>query len=145
MPSVLVSAEVLVGVLVAFVVIALLVVFVRRRAIAGGTVLTLCGHRRAGSTHWRLGLLRLGTTRLEWFPLLGLTLRPRHEWERHGLDLDAPLMLVGADRIDLLPDAVGVHCYYGDLEFDLGLQTPHYTALRSWLEAAPPGSRANVA
>jgi len=122
MPSALVSAEVVVGVLVALAVLALLSVFVRRRVIAGGNDLALCGHRRAGSTHWRLGLLRLGTTRLEWFPLLGLTMRSRHEWQRHG-----------------------VHCYYGDLEFDLGLQTPHYTALRSWLEAAPPGSHANVA
>lgn len=145
MPSALVSAEVLVGVLVALVLLTLIGVFVRRRAIAGGKVLALCGHRRRGAGRWRLGLLRLGSTQLEWFPLIGVTLRPAYEWERLDLDLDAPLTLVGADRIDLLPDAVGVHCYYGDHEFDLGLQSPHYTALRSWLEAAPPGSRANVA
>ncbi len=145
MPGALLSAEVLFGVLAALAIIALLVVFIRRRVIAGGTALTLCGLRSSESTRWRLGLLRLGTTRLEWFPLLGVTFRARHEWERHSLDLDAPIMLVGGDRIDLLPDAVGVHCYYGGREFDLGLQTPHYTALRSWLEAAPPGSHADVA
>ncbi|MEO7060457.1 MAG: DUF2550 domain-containing protein [Lapillicoccus sp.] len=145
MPSVLVSAEVLVGVLAALVGIALLVVFVRRRAIARDNPLTLCGVRRLGGTRWRLGLLRLGPTRLEWFPLLGVTLRPSHGWERLGLDVDAPVRLEGVDRIDLLPDAVGIRCYYDDRQFDLALQPPHYTALRSWLEAAPPGSRANVA
>jgi len=40
---------------------------------------------------------------------------------------------------------VGVRCYYGKVEFDLAVQPPAYTALRSWLEAAPPGSTANVA
>lgn len=145
MPTALVSVEVLVGVLVLLVAVALTVVFVRRRSIARGQVLTLCGLRRPGATRWRLGLLRLGTTRLEWFPLIGITLRSAHDWERLALDVDAPTELEGADRLDLLPDAVGVRCYYGAVEFDLALQPPHYTALRSWLEAAPPGSRANVA
>lgn len=145
MLSALVPAEVLVAVLVVVVCVALLTVFVRRRAIARSRVLALCGHRPQGTTRWRLGLLRLGTTELEWFPLIGVTVRPRFAWERLDLDLDSPTTLLGADRIELLPDAVGVRCYQGDHQFDLGLQRPHYTALRSWLEAAPPGARANVA
>jgi hypothetical protein len=145
MPTVLVSAEILVGVLVGVVCVALASVFIRRRAIAGGKLLTLCGYRRPAGGRWRLGLARFGSNRLEWFSIVGLTLRPRHSWDRMGLDLDAPLTLQGLDRIDLLPDAVGVRCSYGDVEFDLAVQPPAYTALRSWLEAAPPGSGADVA
>ncbi len=145
MPTALISVEIVVGVLVGVVCVALAGVFIRRRIIAGGKLLTLCGLRRAEGGRWRLGLARFGSTQLEWFTLMGLTLRPRHTWDRVGLDLDAPATLDGPDRIDLLPEAVGVRCYYGKVEFDLAVQPPAYTALRSWLEAAPPGSTANVA
>ncbi len=145
MPIALVSVEIVVGVLVGVVCVALAGVFIRRRVIAGGTLLTLCGLRPAEGGRWRLGLARFGSSRLEWFTLVGLTLRPRHSWDRGGLDLDAPLTLEGLDRIDLLPEAVGVRCSYGDARFDLAVQPPAYTALRSWLEAAPPGSGADLA
>jgi hypothetical protein len=145
MTTALLSVEILVGVLVGVACVALTGVFIRRRMIAGGRLLTLCGFRRSPDGRWRLGLARFGSTRLEWFTLMGLTVRPRHSWDRVGLDLDAPLKLEGPERIDLLPDAVGVRCYSGGAEFDLAVQPPAYTALRSWLEAAPPGSTANVA
>jgi len=144
MPTALISVEIVVGVLVGVVCVALAGVFIRRRVIAGGKLLTLCGFRRPGGGRWRLGLARFGSTRLEWFALVGLTLRPRHSWDRVGLDLDAPLTLEGLDRIDLLPEAVGVRCSYGEAQFDLAVQPPAYTALRSWLEAAPPGSTSDV-
>ncbi len=145
MPSALTSVELVVGVLVVLLCLAGAGVFVRRRAIAGGTLLMLCGRRSLGDSHWRLGLVRFGSTQLEWFPLMGLTLRPRHTWDRLDLDLDAPASLEGLDRIDLLPDAFGVRCFYRAEEFELAVQLPAYTALRSWVEAAPPGSQANVA
>ncbi|MDQ2755986.1 MAG: DUF2550 domain-containing protein [Actinomycetota bacterium] len=145
MATALLSIEVLVGALVVLVCVALAGVFVRRRVLAKDSILTLCGMRRRSSSRWRLGLLRLGSTQLEWFPLLGVTTRPVDGWERNRVDLDAPVLLEGHDRLDLLPDAVGVQSHVGEVTFELALLPEHYTALRSWLEAAPPGSRANVA
>jgi hypothetical protein len=145
MATALLSIEVLVGVLVVLVCLALAGVFVRRRVLARDSILTLCGMRRRSGMRWRLGLLRLGSDQLEWFPLLGVTTRPVDGWERNGVDLDAPTVLEGHERLDLLPDAVGVECHIGTSTFELALLPEHYTALRSWLEAAPPGSRANVA
>ena len=145
MPSALASLEIVLVVVLVLVLLGIAAVFVRRRAIARGTTLTLCGLRSDGSVRWRLGLARLGGTELEWFALVGATLRPAQTWTRGGLDLAAPVVLQGLDRIDLLPDAVGVQCSHEGDEFDLALQPPAYTALRSWLESAPPGSRRDVA
>jgi hypothetical protein len=38
-----------------------------------------------------------------------------------------------------------VPCADGDKRFELALQGPAYTALRSWQEASPPGYNVNVA
>jgi hypothetical protein len=88
-------------------------------------------------------LLRFAGTRLQWFTLIGPSMRPRREWERVRLQLDAPgnphEVLAG------LPDAVEVTCHYGSDTFELALAPTAYTAIRSWLESAPPGFNVNVA
>ena len=145
MPTALVSVEIVVGVLVVLAVVFLAATYARRRAISRGRLLILSGWRRRPGDSWRLGHLRLGSTQLEWFGLLGVSARPRHCWERAVLDLDPPQDVRRSDVIDLLPDAAPVRCTYGSDTFELAL-TPHaYTALRSWAEASPPGSAANVA
>ncbi len=145
MPSVLAYVEFAVGTLVGLVIALLAVVFVRRRTIARGKILTVCGVRRSGAARWRLGLVRFGTERLEWYSLGGLSLRPKFHWERTGLDLEAPSPLVGEQRIDELPEGMRVPCRYAGESFELALQMPAYMALRSWLEAAPPGYNVHVA
>lgn len=145
MESALTSAEVA-GALLAVLVVAFLVAtFVRRRAIArGATLVVLGGWRRNRHHRWRLGHLRLGPTRLEWFTLLGASLRPQEGWDRSRLELEAPSVRRRSDRLDLLPDAAPVACAYGTERFELALTPDTYTAVRSWAEAAPPGSTANV-
>jgi hypothetical protein len=145
MPPSLIPAEIAVGILLLVVVAFLTGTYARRRAISRGRMLILCGWRANRRNRWRLGHIRLGTTRLEWYSLLGLSARPRHEWDRNRLDLSAPREVLRTDRIDLLPDAAPVQCSYADQTFDLALTPVAYTALRSWAEAAPPGSAASVA
>lgn len=145
MPTALALVEMAVGVLVVVGLLFLLGTFVRRRAIARGRVLTICARRAHDGDRWRLGLTRLGTSHLEWFSMMGLTRRPAFSWDRAGLDLDAPSGLTGDDAVDLIPDAVAVWCTDGDVRVQLALPPFAYTALRSWAEAAPPGSTANVA
>ncbi|MEP6629426.1 MAG: DUF2550 family protein [Lapillicoccus sp.] len=145
MPSALGVLEVVVGVLLVAGLGFLGATYARRRTISGGRLLTLCGWRQRPGDSWRLGHLRLSDSQLEWFSLIGVSTRPRYAWDRALLDLDPPQDLHSADVVDLLPDAAPVRCTYGSLTFELGLTPNAYTALRSWAEASPPGSTANVA
>lgn len=148
MPTVLVSVEIVIGTLLVVVLVVLVVLatrFVRRRYIAGGVPLTLCGQRDAPNLQWRLGLVRFGDDALEWYTLGGVSVRPKHRWQRQTLVLDAAEPLEAGDRISLLPQANRVRCTDGEASFELALQRPAYTALRSWQEAAPPGYNVNVA
>ena len=145
MPSVLVSTEIVIGTLLALAVVILTTTYLRRRYIARGLQLTLCGLRQPGTARWRLGLIRFGDNALEWFTLGGVSLRPKRRWARQRLRIEAPVLLTGSESIPLLPDASLVPCTDGDAGFELALQGPAYTALRSWQEAAPPGYNVNVA
>ena len=145
MPSVLVSTEIVIGTLLVIAVVVLATTYLRRRYIAKGLPLTLCGFRRRRGARWRLGLIRFGDNALEWYTLGGVSLRPKHRWPRQLLMLDAPKPLSAEESIPLLPDASRVPCTDGTREFELALQGPDYTALRSWQEAAPPGYNVNVA
>ena len=140
MPSALISTEIVIGTLILIAGLVLATTFLRRRYIAGGLPLTLCAMRPAGTDRWRLGHIRFGDNALEWFALGGVSLRPRQR-----LLLDAPVHLGGSNAIPVLPDAYRVPCTDGDDDFELALQGPDYTALRSWQEAAPPGYNVNVA
>jgi hypothetical protein len=121
-------------------------VFIRRRLIARGNPLTVCALREPGDRRWRFGLARYGPTRLEWFTLAGLSLRPARQWERTLLDIGAGQPLAAGERPELLiPAAMKADCRYRQARFEIALARAPYTALRSWLEAAPPGHSVNVA
>lgn len=145
MPSALVNTEIVIGTLLVVVLVVLAATWFRRRYIAKGLQLTLCGTRPTGDDRWRVGLIRFGDNALEWYSLGGVSLRAKHTWPRQTLRLDAPVMLIGTDSIPVLPDAYKVQASVGSRSFELGLQASAYTALRSWQEAAPPGYNVNVA
>ncbi|MEP6651582.1 MAG: DUF2550 family protein [Lapillicoccus sp.] len=146
MPTALLSAEIAVGVLFVLLVTFFAATYARRRVISRGAILFVpCGWRANRRNRWRLGHLRLGNTRLEWFSLLGISPRPQRGWDRVTVDLEAPRPVRRSDVIDFMPDAVPVPCTYNGGHFELALSPGAYTALRSWSEAAPPGSAANVA
>ena len=145
MPSALVSSEIVIGTLLVVVLVVLAATWSRRRYIARGLQLTICGTRSSGVDRWRIGLIRFADNALEWYSLGGVSLRPKHRWPRQALRLEAPTLLVGRDAIALLPDAYRVQAGVGSRTFELALQGSAYTALRSWQEAAPPGYNVNVA
>ncbi|HEU5144845.1 MAG TPA: DUF2550 family protein [Dermatophilaceae bacterium] len=145
MPSALVNTEIVIGTLLVLVLGFLGATWFRRRYIARGLQLTICGTRPTGAVRWRMGLIRFGDNALEWYSLGGVSLRPRHLWPRQALHLEAPVLLVGRDAIPVLPDAYRVHASVRGETFELALQASAYTALRSWQEAAPPGYNVNVA
>ena len=146
MPTALLSAEIAVGVLLVLLLAFIVATYARRRVISRGAILFVpCGWRANRRNRWRLGHLRLDNTRLEWFSLLGLSARPQRGWDRVGVDLEAPRPRRRSDLIDFMPDALPVACVDNGVPFELALTPGAYTALRSWSEASPPGSAANVA
>jgi hypothetical protein len=146
MPTALVSAEIVVTVLLVLVLSFLAATYARRRVISRGAILFVpCGWRANRRNRWRLGHLRLANTRLEWYSLLGISSRPQRGWDRATVDLESPRPVRRSDVIDFMPDAVPVPCSDNGSHFELALTPGAYTALRSWAEAAPPGSTANVA
>ena len=146
MHALLLTSETLVGGALFIVVVALGAVFTRRRLIARGKPLTVCALREPSDDRWRFGLARYGTTGLEWFTLLGFSLRPARAWERTLLDIGAGQPLEPGERPEILiPSAMRVDCRYREARFEIALARAPYTALRSWLEASPPGRNVNVA
>jgi hypothetical protein len=121
-------------------------VFARRRLIARGKPLTVCALKESGYSRWRFGLVRYGTDRLEWFTLTGISLRPARVWERKQLEFGPGRPLETGERPEILiSGAMRVECIYGEVRFEIALAQASYTALRSWLEASPPGRNVNVA
>ena len=140
------TSEWLVGGCLFIVIFLLGVVFIRRRLIARGKPLTVCALRESGDGPWRLGLVRYGATGLEWFTLTGISLRPARRWERSLLQFGAGRPLETGERPEvLIAGAVKVDCTYRDARFEIALAQAPYTALRSWLEASPPGRNFYVA
>jgi hypothetical protein len=146
MHGLLLTSELLVGGALLIVLLVLGVTFTRRRVIAHGKPLTVCALREPADPRWRFGFARYGTTELEWFTLSGLSLRPARRWERTELDFGTGQPLAPSERPEILiPSAWSVDCSYREESFDLALAQAPYTALRSWLEAMPPGYNVNVA
>lgn len=146
MYGLLLTSEVLVGGALFIVLTILGATFARRRLIAGGEPLTLCALREPADPRWRFGFARYGTTGLEWFTLWGLSLRPARQWERTVLDIGTGQPLAPSERPEILiPSAWRVDCCYRQESFEIALAQAPYTALRSWLEAVPPGHNVNVA
>ena len=141
----LVPGELLVAALVLVLGVVIAATFARRRTIARGEPLVVCAVRDPGAGRWRVGLARYGATGLDWFTLGGVSLRPSRHWPRTRLEIGPPRRLPQGEQLDVLPDAVAVACRCDDLTFDLALSPGPYTALRSWLEASPPGFNVNVA
>lgn len=112
-----------------------------------GTACTMpCGYRAGAGDVWRRGVLRYDEDHLAHLGQGGRFV-PEHQWPRTVLDLGQARALDAADaaRLGLPPVAMAVACRYGEDSFELAMGTEHYTALRSWLEGAPPGWNANVA
>jgi hypothetical protein len=143
-PDLLTDLELLVGVLVGLAVGCLLIIFLRRRAIGRGKIVSVCAVRRRPGSTWRQGILRFGEDQIEWYALDGLSLRPRHRWSRRVLQLGSPIPLGSGDGLDAVPGTIAVDCQEGPNSFRLALPGPAYTALRTWLEAVPPGSAGSV-
>ncbi|MGB3762436.1 MAG: DUF2550 family protein [Ornithinimicrobium sp.] len=114
---------------------------------AGSTGRMQCGYRRDRSEPWSVGTLTYEEDRLIYTRSGGLFASRSECWERFALVVNIGLPVDGADVAKGLRgvEMMSVPCHYGHRSFELAVTAGRYTALRSWVEAVPPGSHANVA
>ncbi|WP_168583479.1 DUF2550 family protein [Gephyromycinifex aptenodytis] len=120
------------------------VTFTRRRLIAHGADVVVCGLRPDSASRWRIGLLRLSSDSLQWYPMLGLTPKTSQTWVRRSIDLGTPQPLEPDTTLSAVIDKVlrvpvrGTTPEGEDVPAELGLSPAPYTTLRAWVEACPP-------
>jgi hypothetical protein len=98
---------------------------------------------RGHGEEWRRGTLRFSDDRLALRGPGGLVAGP---WIRGNLDLGMAAPVADDDsRLIGRAGLITVPVRYGTSTFELALDEQHYTALRSWVEAVPPGWNTQVA
>ncbi|BDZ57251.1 MULTISPECIES: DUF2550 family protein [Barrientosiimonas] len=138
MGELVVTGEILGGLLLLFALILALLLLRRSRISRGGPMVLMSLHRDGS---WRSGMARVGGEDIAWFPLFGVTTRPAAQWERGRLALGVPR---DSDyRPTGMPDPVLVPFELPEQTVDVVLSRADYTAVRSWSESAPPGLNAN--
>ena len=86
---------------------------------------------------WRRGTLRFTDDRLALRGPGGLSGGP---WMRGNLDLGVAGVISAPTAREIGREGlIEVPVIYGTSTFDLALDEQHYTALRAWVEAVPPG------
>lgn len=131
----LLTVEVAVSVLVAVAVGCIIWIAVRRWLITRDHLMILMARRRGDL--WVMGMARTTAESVEWFPVLGLGLRPRWVLRRQEVEFGPPLP---AGRVPaVIQDPVTVECTADGLEQRVAVSRGDYTQLRSWSESSPPG------
>ncbi|NUR85593.1 MAG: DUF2550 domain-containing protein [Nonomuraea sp.] len=92
---------------------------------------------RVGEHRWQSGVARYADGELQWIPLLGLRLRPRHAIARRGLVVSA--------RRPLDDDLYAIDCSGTTRGISLAMSADALTGFLAWLESAPPGAYLDVA
>jgi hypothetical protein len=152
--QVLFTAEVVAGICLLAVLSFLLLTYLRRRTLSRDGEVIVCSLRGMGVDRWRPGLLRRTDVCLEWYPMFGLTTRPSYRWGRLSVRLgnlapsdrpnDAETDMANAGLFSGQPVLVPVEVRGADGQLrtgELALAPAPYTAVRAWVEAAPPGAR----
>lgn len=130
-----------VGILVLLV--ALLVVFVRRELIVrgGGTIdMSVRVNTRVSQRGWAPGLGRFVGDELRWYRVFSFGLRPKQVFSRHGLRVAGRRAPQGEEKLALGKDWIIVRCDGPGEPVDIAIAESTLAGFLSWLEAAPPGA-----
>lgn len=131
---------ILAGVAIALGLVALTYLF-RLRHIASLPGAFDCPMRKPGARRWTGGLARIDGDHLCWFAEASLLLRPRYRWPRAAVEIlsasNSPSTRTGRTVTNVVIAARG-------REYEMVILLGAYTALRSWMEAAPPQPMSNL-
>lgn len=135
MGDVLLTAEVVLGALIALLLLTIVWTAIRRWLITRDQLMILMARRRGD--FWVMGMARTKPDVIEWFPILGLGLRPKWTLVREEVEFGPPMPM--DRRPGVIQEPVLVDCTCGDQDQQIVVGRPDYTQLRSWSESSPPG------
>ncbi|GGO49521.1 hypothetical protein GCM10012287_27020 [Streptomyces daqingensis] len=101
--------------------------------------------RGHGGKGWAYGIARYNGDQIEWFRVFSYAPRPRRFLERNLIEVIQRRRPEGEEELALLSDAVILACSLHGTRVELAMSEDALTGFLAWLEAAPPGQRANVA
>jgi hypothetical protein len=124
-------------------VLAIVALAVRRRALSrGGGTVELSLRLKSGShgRGWVLGLGRFDGDLLQWYRVFSLAMRPRRTLTRRDLSVLSQREPMGSERLALLSGAVVMECRSSTGTVELAMGPSATTGFLAWLEATPPGA-----
>ena len=135
------------GGLLALLVLALLLVIVRRRTLVRRVGTFDCSVRLVGRgrRHWTLGIARYEVDRIDWYRMFAFSVRPSCSYARGALDVVGRREPAGAEAVAVQPGAIVVECRHRGEDLEMAMSPDAYTGFASWLESAPPVQNTNVA
>lgn len=115
--------------------------FIRRRWLTGKGGLFDCSLANQQGSRWSLGLARYEGNTLQWYPALGVGLRPKLRLDRTRTTFQSRREPEGPEAIQLFSRDVIItlRSTTPDVSHQLAMTQASLTGLLSWLEAAPPG------
>lgn len=132
-----------IGIGVAVIVGALLILFVRRVLVtrSGGIIrLSVRTSTMLDGRGWSPGFGRFVGDELHWHRLFSFALRPKRLLSREDLTVERRRLPEGQERLSMPTDWVILRCTSHHAPVEIAMARSTVTGFLSWLEAAPPGA-----
>ncbi|MFY1617435.1 DUF2550 domain-containing protein [Micromonospora sp. WMMD736] len=132
-----------IGIGVAVILVALLVLFVRRAVVTrtGGIIrLSVRVTTVLDGRGWSPGFGRFAGDELRWYRMFSFALRPKRVLSRKGLAVERRRLPEGQERLSMPADWVILRCTSHHAPVEIAMARSTVTGFLSWLEAAPPGA-----
>ena len=131
------------GVFLALLVCAVLVLVVRRRVISRPGATFELSHRlrtNKSGRGWVLGTGRYTGESLEWFRIFSFSPRPKRVWDRDEIAYEGKRAPEGSEQVSLYADHVIVVCHTPGGPVELAMSASSLMGFQSWVESGPPGT-----
>ncbi|MET8233476.1 DUF2550 domain-containing protein [Micromonospora sp. NPDC005298] len=132
-----------IGIGVAVILVALLVLFVRRAVVtrSGGIIrLSVRVTTVLDGRGWSPGFGRFAGDELRWYRMFSFALRPKRVLSRKDLAVERRRLPEGQERLSMPADWVILRCTSHHAPVEIAMARSTVTGFLSWLEAAPPGA-----
>ncbi|WBC12054.1 DUF2550 domain-containing protein [Micromonospora sp. WMMA1947] len=132
-----------IGIGVAIVGVALLILFIRRALFmrSGGIIrLSVRVNTILDGRGWSPGFGRFVGDELRWYRMFSFALRPKRVLSRKGLAVERRRLPEGQERMSMPAEWVILRCTSHHAPIEIAMARSTVTGFLSWLEAAPPGA-----
>ncbi|NES28831.1 DUF2550 family protein [Micromonospora terminaliae] len=132
-----------IGIGVAVILVALLILFIRRALFtrSGGIIrLSVRVSTILDGRGWSPGFGRFVGDELRWYRMFSFALRPKRVLSRKTLAVERRRLPEGQERLSMPADWVIVRCTSNHAPVEIAMARSTVTGFLSWLEAAPPGA-----